>query len=93
MRIFMISMVLVLMGCGGPGTGLGGGRAIGPDSCDARSQQRLVGRELTDMAAVSAAAPKVRFIDPGDAVTQDVQPDRLNVQLDENRRVTRVYCG
>ncbi|MEM7614149.1 MAG: I78 family peptidase inhibitor [Pseudomonadota bacterium] len=93
MRLVLSVVCVVLSGCGGAGVGGGGSGGSEVDACDARSQRGLVGRELTDMAAVSAAAPKVRFIDPGDAVTQDVQPDRLNVELDENRRVTRVYCG
>lgn len=89
----LLALVAVIAGC----TPLGEIRAPGgpgfSDSCDTRTQGGLVGQELTDMATVANAAPKVRFINPGDAVTQDVQPDRLNVEFDENRIVTRVYCG
>lgn len=35
----------------------------------------------------------IRVIRPGDNVTMDYRTDRLNVELDENDVVTRVYCG
>ncbi|NNU79330.1 hypothetical protein HMH01_02660 [Halovulum dunhuangense] len=63
------------------------------DTCDARSQRGLVGDVITDRAAIAVAAPKVRFIGPGDSVTMDNQPDRLNIELDAQGVVTRVYCG
>ena len=35
----------------------------------------------------------IRVIRPGDMVTKDYRTDRLNVELDEDDVVTRVYCG
>jgi len=35
----------------------------------------------------------VRVIHEGDAVTQDFNADRLNVELDADENVTKVYCG
>ncbi|HCX66949.1 MAG: hypothetical protein CMI61_11075 [Parvibaculum sp.] len=35
----------------------------------------------------------IRVIRPGEAVTEDFRPDRLNVELDEEENVSRVYCG
>lgn len=35
----------------------------------------------------------IRIIRPGDMVTKDYRTDRLNVELDDNDVVTRVYCG
>lgn len=67
--------------------------AVGSDTCDARAQRSLIGRTVDDRASLTLAAPKVRLIDPGDAVTQDHQPDRLNIEFDEAGRITRVYCG
>jgi peptidase inhibitor I78 family protein len=93
MRSGLVMVLLVLAGCGGPTTIIGSDGQPLVDECDARSQRGLVGDRLDDPAAVSAAAPKVRFINEGDAVTQDHQPDRLNILLDSNRVVTRVYCG
>ncbi|KAI9299646.1 hypothetical protein BJ944DRAFT_274066 [Cunninghamella echinulata] len=33
----------------------------------------------------------VRVINPGDPVTRDLIPNRMNVLLDENKKVTNVY--
>ncbi|EAQ03722.1 hypothetical protein OB2597_10781 [Pseudooceanicola batsensis HTCC2597] len=64
------------------------------DLCSASAHQDLVG---ADRAAVAAAGlepgPKTRIIGPGHAVTMDFRVDRINVELDENDRVIRVYCG
>lgn len=35
----------------------------------------------------------IRVIRPDQAVTQDFRPDRLNVELDAEDNVTRIYCG
>lgn len=35
----------------------------------------------------------VRVIRPGDMVTRDFRPDRLNVELDDEDKVTKIYCG
>lgn len=35
----------------------------------------------------------VRVIRPDEAVTQDFRPDRLNVELDAEENITRIYCG
>ncbi|MDQ1848689.1 I78 family peptidase inhibitor [Gemmobacter fulvus] len=35
----------------------------------------------------------VRFIRPGDAVTEDFSPSRLNVTLDRADQITGFWCG
>ena len=35
----------------------------------------------------------IRVIRPDQPVTQDFRPDRLNVELDAEDNVTRIYCG
>lgn len=35
----------------------------------------------------------IRVIRPDEAVTQDFRPDRLNVELDAEESITRIYCG
>ncbi len=86
----------VLAGCGGDGvtTSPEGETVVASsETCNAQRFRGLVGQQVDDMAALSVAAPKVRLIFPGDAVTQDFRDDRLNVEFDEARRVTRVWCG
>jgi nitrous oxide reductase accessory protein NosL len=46
-------------------------------------------------AAVAAAAGQrqVRWVHPGDAVTMDYQPGRLNVIVDEHGKIAATRCG
>ena len=44
-------------------------------------------------ARILAAAGQVRTIRPGDAVTMDFRPDRLNLEIGEDGRITRFRCG
>lgn len=87
-----VALMFLMTGLAACGGGFGGSAEFS-DSCNARSQQGLVGDRINDMASLSLAAPKVRIIDPGDSVTQDQQDDRLNIVRDGNGVVTRVYCG
>ena len=34
-----------------------------------------------------------RFIGPGDAMTMDYNPERVNIHHDEEYRITRIYYG
>ena len=36
---------------------------------------------------------QVRVIGPDEAVTMDYMPTRLNIEVDDENRVVRVYCG
>jgi hypothetical protein len=59
--------------------------------------QNLIGRtadeELGTRALQQSGAERLRWIRPDDAVTMDYNPRRINVELDDAGRVTRVYCG
>lgn len=90
-KLIFLGLVLALGACESGSIGVS--QEFGSDECSARSQRGLIGGPIEDMAAVSAAAPKVRFIRPGDAVTMDDQPERLNIRLDEDGVVQEVYCG
>ncbi len=61
-------------------------------SCGAENLQWLVARRESALAAVSLPAG-TRTLRPGDMRTMDHRPDRLNIQLDEEGRITRVFCG
>jgi hypothetical protein len=78
-------------------TGLGGGRneraaAATVPVCQADHWQSLLGLSKADVQGKSLP-PSSRVVDWGAKVTQDYQPNRLNVQLDQNGRVYRVVCG
>ncbi|MAM61987.1 I78 family peptidase inhibitor [Maritimibacter sp. UBA3975] len=62
------------------------------DDCGAEARQSMVGE---DIAAQDDLEPgdKLRIIEPGMAVTMDFRADRLNVEVDEDGTITKVYCG
>lgn len=61
------------------------------DACGAGGYQSLVGQPLA--AVTMPASLKSRVIQPGDLVTQDYVEDRLNIELDGQGTITRVFCG
>jgi len=65
--------------------------------CDAVPARQLVGRvrsaELGAEALRLSRARNLRWIPPGTAVTMDYRPDRLNIELDAQGRITRIGCG
>jgi len=52
----------------------------------------LIGKPTTD-AGVPAAGPSVRIIKPGDQVTMDFSPARLNIDVDAAGVITGLRCG
>lgn len=63
------------------------------DPCSARAVQRgFIGQDATPLLATTFRQP-VRFVRPGDRMTTDLRPDRLNIELDGRERVVRAYCG
>jgi hypothetical protein len=69
----------------------------GGGSCNERAAQGLVGRPADNTAGFEAqrltGARTIRWIRPGDMVTMDFSPNRLNIHLDERHRVQRLSCG
>ncbi|MFV0302295.1 MAG: I78 family peptidase inhibitor [Paracoccus sp. (in: a-proteobacteria)] len=63
--------------------------ATGPLTCD-DSYQSLVGSNIG--AITLPAGLTHRIITPGMAVTEDYNPDRLNVHVDDKGWITRVEC-
>ncbi len=63
------------------------------ESCGAERLQYLVGQDEGALAAMTFEAGAVRVIRPGQAVTMDFSPSRLNLELDGSGRIQRVYCG
>lgn len=61
-------------------------------TCGADQRTEFLGQPLAVLQA-SGLAPGARVIRPGDAVTEDYSTDRLNIDLDANDRVTRLWCG
>jgi hypothetical protein len=58
--------------------------------CPAPAFQDFVGQPY---ANTRIEWPDLRVIRPGDAVTEDYLQNRLNIDLDENEVITRIWCG
>ena len=65
--------------------------------CDASRAQGLIGEPASQALAIEAqrltGGNAVRWIQPGQAVTMDYRPDRINIKLDAQNRVTGITCG
>ncbi|MGR3540032.1 MAG: I78 family peptidase inhibitor [Hasllibacter sp.] len=86
MRALAPLAMLALAACEAAGPG-----GAGADTCGASDYRGAIG---TPLAALSLPADlDDRIVRPGDAVTQDYRPGRINFELDENDVVARVTCG
>lgn len=65
--------------------------------CGADKVARFVGQDDRPNMRILLRAPvghdRIRWIKPGDVITQDYRADRLNVIFDEQGRVAAVRCG
>jgi hypothetical protein len=62
------------------------------ESCGAERLQHLVGEPQSALESAKITAP-TRILPPGSMMTMDHRPDRLNVDLDDAGRITRIWCG
>lgn len=62
----------------------------GPRQCDLSFHSALVGQNYG--AITLPAGLPVRVISPGDAVTEDFRPERLNLYVDEKGWIQRIEC-
>lgn len=83
----LLALPLLLAGCM-PTAPVPDSGACGADALAAE----FVGRDASALFATTFAIP-VRFIRPGDPITEDFNPSRANFDIDANEVVTRVWCG
>lgn len=60
--------------------------------CGAEKLQGLLGQNASVLGGMEFDAP-LRVIRPGMAVTMDYSPDRLNIELDEDDTIIRLWCA
>ncbi len=63
-----------------------------PDTCGAAAYRPLIGQDVSMFSPAGRPGPS-RIIRPGQVVTMDYDPERLNVQLDDDDRIVSVSCG
>ena len=61
------------------------------DHCGASGMQGLVGQPRSVLATMLLPAGS-RVINPGDAVTMDFRPDRLNIEIGTDGRIAKIGC-
>lgn len=70
---------------------------MGPARCTAAGAQEYLGQEFdahtADNARAHAGALRSRVIRQGESVSMDIDPLRLNVEIDDTGRVHRLRCG
>ncbi len=73
------------------------GAARDSAGCNAQAVQDLVGQHASALIAEGArqraGAQRVRMIGHDEMATKEYDTSRLNLQLDAQGRVARVYCG
>ena len=70
---------------------------MGAARCTAANAKGYLGQELNertvDDARAHAGALRSRIVRPGEPVTMDADPLRLNVETDASGRIRRLRCG
>ncbi|WP_367311468.1 I78 family peptidase inhibitor [Aaestuariibius violaceus] len=69
----------------------GGLDKLTPDTCGAADYESLVGSNIAAVTLPSSLNDRV--IGPGDIVTQEYSPGRINFRVDENGVILSVTCG
>ena len=69
----------------------------GPSTCGAEKLAAYLNilptDEIKKAIARDVGERTIRYIAPGDLVTQDLRPDRLNVETGEDGRIKQFRCG
>jgi len=62
------------------------------ESCGLTEAEALVGQDKSAARTLTHQGP-IRVIGPGQAITMDFSPSRLNIEHDDAGKITRVWCG
>jgi hypothetical protein len=66
--------------------------APAPADCEAARYAPLLGQPRSALDSL-ALPERTRVIAPNSAVTMDYSPQRLNIDLNTQGRITRIHCG
>lgn len=62
------------------------------DTCNANAYSNLIGQDATALERVMILG-QVRVIRPGQAVTMDFRPERINFNVGSDNRITSINCS
>lgn len=96
-----LAVAAVLAGCSTGGNADGGAAPAAPvgndGRCEASGADFAMGKqasaELLEQARKASGSQMARILKPHDVVTLEYRSERLNLNVDEQGRVTRVNCG
>ncbi|WP_367599445.1 I78 family peptidase inhibitor [Pseudomonas fulva] len=96
-----LAVAAVLAGCSTGGDSGGGQVPAAPAGNDGRCQAsgadfavgKMGSAELLEQARKASGSQMARILKPHDVVTLEYRSERLNLNVDEQGRVTRVNCG
>ena len=96
-----LAVAAVLAGCSTGGVSSGGQVPEAPAGNDGRCQAsgadfavgKMGSAELLEQARKASGSQMARILKPHDVVTLEYRSERLNLNVDEQGRVTRVNCG
>ncbi len=75
----------------------GGGSGGMAANCDAQPVQNMIGTTLTtdttEQARKGSNSAKVRILKPGQVMTMEYDPTRINLITDRNNALTALRCG
>lgn len=96
MRTALPLTLLVMAGCAAT-TPDAAPATAGPAKCELEPLKPMIGQITSDATAAEAlklsGARTIRWKPPGAMVTMDYRPDRLNISLDAQNRITAFDCG
>ncbi|MCF2871710.1 hypothetical protein L0664_11590 [Octadecabacter sp. G9-8] len=96
-KLFAIAPFVFLAACGGafPSSDTSSDPvlpSIAEDTCNANQYASLVGQDVTALERVMIL-DQVRVIRPGQAVTMDFRPERINFNIGQDSRITSINCS
>ena len=62
------------------------------NACGASELAYLVGQPASVLETMRFAGP-LRILEPDQPMTMDFNPERMNIQKDENGVIARIWCG
>ena len=84
---------LAMSACASTGGDAGPGPAPDPaPTCDANALKYLEGQRIGEIDTATLPQP-LRVIPHGTAVTMEYRAGRYNLELDDEDRVVRIFCG
>lgn len=85
-QLITIAALVVLSGC------VADGPDLTDELCGAGQLSHLIGQSADALNGLDLSENR-RVLRPGMAYTEDYQPDRLNISIDENEVIERIWCS